>query len=77
MARLDLVKVCWDLVVANNFELSSHLVLVSVHLDLVVAAVYSGLHLEIVTAYLDLVAANNLVPLIVIHLCLVVMSHLD
>ena len=75
MARLDLVKVCWELVVANDFELSSHLVLVSVHLDLIVAAVYSGLHLEIVTAYLDLIAANNLELLIV--MCLAVMSHLD
>ena len=75
MARLDLIKVCWDLVVANDFELSSHLVLVSVHLDLVVAAVYSGLHLEIVTAYLDSVAANNLELLIV--MCLAVMSHPD
>ena len=77
MARLDLVKVCWDLVVANDFELFSHLVLVSVHLHLVVAAVYSGLYLEIATAHLDLVAANDLVLLIVIHLCLAVMSHLE
>ena len=76
MARLDLVKVCWDLVVANDFELSSHLVLVLVHLDLVVI-VYSSLHLEVVIAHLDLVAANILELLIVIHLCPAVMSHLD